>query len=203
MPPRSRTNPLALAVLACLYERPMHPYECAQTLRSRDKHASIRLNYGSLYKVVESLERRGLIRERETVREGRRPEKTIYEITEAGAREFVDWLSDLIAAPAKEYLQFEAALSLLPGLPPEEVLELLSTRLAALEHRGASLRAHLAGMASTGIPRLFAIETEYQLALLTAELDWVHDLVKAIESGELEGLDQWRGWHHTEGQEDE
>ena len=48
-------NPLALAVLTCLYERPMHPYEMAQTLRTRAKHESIRLNYGSLYSVVESL----------------------------------------------------------------------------------------------------------------------------------------------------
>ena len=52
-----RANPLALAVLACLYERPMHPYEVAQTLRSRAKHESIRLNFGSLYGVVEQLEK--------------------------------------------------------------------------------------------------------------------------------------------------
>ncbi len=40
----------------------MHPYEVAQTLRSRAKHESIRLNYGSLYGVVELLERRGFVR---------------------------------------------------------------------------------------------------------------------------------------------
>ena len=43
MPPNNRSNPLALAVLSCLYERPMHPYEVAQTLRHRAKHESIRL----------------------------------------------------------------------------------------------------------------------------------------------------------------
>ena len=36
----------------------MHPYEISQTLRTRAKHKSIRLNYGSLYGVVESLERK-------------------------------------------------------------------------------------------------------------------------------------------------
>src|SRR5438067_936296 len=86
MPTRSRTNPLALAVLACLYERPMHPYEVAQTLRQRAKHESIRLNYGSLYSVVEALDRRGLIRARETLREGRRPERTVYESTDEAQR---------------------------------------------------------------------------------------------------------------------
>ena len=59
MPRNPRANPLALAVLASLYERPMHPYEMSQTLRSRAKHESIKLNYGSLYSVVEGLEARG------------------------------------------------------------------------------------------------------------------------------------------------
>ena len=58
MPSRNRSNPLALAVLSCLYERPMHPYEVAQTLRTRATHESIRLNYGSLYSVVEAMEKK-------------------------------------------------------------------------------------------------------------------------------------------------
>ena len=77
VPRWSRSNPLALAVLVCLYERPMHPYEVAQTLRQRAKHESVRLNYGSLYGVVESLERRGMIRALETVRCGRFPSWTV------------------------------------------------------------------------------------------------------------------------------
>ena len=52
---RRVSNPLALAVLGCLTERPMHPYEISTTLRSRGKEQSIKLNYGSLYSVVESL----------------------------------------------------------------------------------------------------------------------------------------------------
>ena len=68
MPAKNRANPLALAVLVCLAERPMHPYEVATTLRQRQKHESVRLNYGSLYGVVESLEKRGLIEAQETGR---------------------------------------------------------------------------------------------------------------------------------------
>ena len=81
---RRVSNPLALAVLSCLNERPMHPYEISTTLRSRGKEQSIKLNYGSLYSVVESLHKHGLITPRETTREGRRPERTVYEITAAG-----------------------------------------------------------------------------------------------------------------------
>src|ERR1022692_3353651 len=90
---RNRSNPLALAVLICLYERPMHPYEVATTLRQRHKQESVRLNFGSLYAVVASLEKRGLIAAHETMREGRLPERTVYGVTESGKIEAHDWLT--------------------------------------------------------------------------------------------------------------
>src|SRR5271167_1689928 len=130
---RNRSNPLALAVLISLYERPMHPYEVATTLRQRNKHESVRLNYGSLYAVVASLERRGLIAPQETARAGRLPERTVYDLTEAGRIETHDWLTDLIATPVNDYPAFEAALSFLPALPPTDVVGLLAERALRLE----------------------------------------------------------------------
>ena len=70
---RAVSNPLALAVLACLSEAPMHPYEMAATMRERGKENSIKLNYGSLYTVVDNLAKHGLIDAVEARREGRRP----------------------------------------------------------------------------------------------------------------------------------
>src|ERR1700722_16941454 len=102
------SNPLALAVLALLFERPMHPYEMGLILRQRHKEDSIKLRYGSLYTVIELLLKRGMIAARETAREGRRPERTVYEITAAGTEELHDWMADLVGMPAKEYPQFEA-----------------------------------------------------------------------------------------------
>jgi DNA-binding PadR family transcriptional regulator len=201
MPVRStRSNPLALAVLTCLVEKPMHPYEVAQTLRSRAKHESIRLNYGSLYGVVDALEKRQLIRALETVRAGRRPERTIYEITDAGLREMSDWLSELVSTPVKEFLQFEAALSLLPGLPPEEALDSLRQRCESLRIEIALYDGAFTAVTDHGLPRLFAIEGEYTQALRRAELDYVEGLAKDIESGELSGLDEWRSWYAPGGE---
>ncbi|HEX8803198.1 MAG TPA: PadR family transcriptional regulator [Acidimicrobiales bacterium] len=190
-----RTNPLALAVLSCLYERPMHPYEISQTLRTRAKEDSIRLNYGSLYGVVASLERRGLITAVETVREGRRPERTVYDITEAGKVEMTEWLSELLAVPVKEYLQYEAGLSLIGGVTPAEAVGLLRQRVATLEMRLAQLEAVSASALKQGLPRLYLLESEYTAALLRAELDFTAELVRDIESGALAGLDDWRSWY--------
>src|SRR5690242_10782628 len=117
MPKSARpTNPLALAVLALLFERPMHPYEMAATLKHRHKEESIKLRYGSLYAVIEALLKRQNIVAKETSRAGNRPERTVYALTPAGLDELRDWMRDLLRRPAKEFTQFEAALSLLPVL---------------------------------------------------------------------------------------
>ena len=195
MAPRSRSNPLALAVLGCLYERPMHPYEISQTLRLRATDASVRLNFGSLYGVVASLEKRHLIRSVETLRSGKRPPRTVYEITEAGRTEMNEWLSELVAVPVKEYLQFEAGLALIGGLPPDDAVGLLRQRCEALEIRLDQAQAIHEAMAKRGIPRMFAIESEYQAALAQAELAFTRGLVDDIDAGTLGGLDEWRAWH--------
>ena len=102
MPARgSSSNPLALAVLACLHERPMHPYEMAGTLRERGKEHSIKLNYGSLYTVVDNLAKHGLIEAVEARREGRRPERTVYQLTDTGRVKLEAWMSELLSTPVK------------------------------------------------------------------------------------------------------
>src|SRR5919201_2603451 len=102
----------------------MHPYEINTTLRSRGKEQSIKLNYGSRYAVVQSLQKHGLITTRATTREVRRPERTVYEITPAGLEEFEDWLAELLSTPVREFTSLEAGLSLMAGLPQDEVARL-------------------------------------------------------------------------------
>lgn len=172
----------------------MHPYEVAQTLRHRQKHESIRLNYGSLYGVVDGLERRRLVEARETVREGKRPERTVYGITERGIRELVDWMSDLVATPVKEYPQFETALSLLPSLPPDLAAELLAQRVVNLDLILTQKRAAQEAAAAQGLPRLFGLEAEYAIAMLAAERDLTEALAREVADGTLEGIEEWRSW---------
>jgi DNA-binding PadR family transcriptional regulator len=193
---RKVSNPLALAVLALLYERPMHPYEMVSTMRERGKHETVRLRYSSLYSVVGALEREGLIVPRETVREGRRPERTVYGITDAGREEFLTWLRELLREPVKEYTQFAAGLSFLPGLPPEEAVALLKERVRRLEAETTEMRSRLdAAMEEYNLPRLFLVESEHELMLREAELGWVRGLVEDIEAGALGDLSVWRSLH--------
>jgi DNA-binding PadR family transcriptional regulator len=204
------SNPLALAVLALLFERPMHPYEMASTLKARHKHESIKLRYGSLYTVIDALSARALITVRESEREGRRPERTVYALTPSGLDELRDWMRDLLRAPAKDYPQFEAALSLLPVLPPDEAVALLRARALELNAAIWKMEAQLGELAHQNIdavaggdvlppalagrkfPPLFTVESEYHLAMVRAELAFVNDLVRRIVEEGWGPIDVWR-----------
>jgi DNA-binding PadR family transcriptional regulator len=178
---RHFSNPLALAVLVLLYERPMHPYEMAATLRERHKENSIKLNYGSLYTVIEQLLREKLIAVREVLKEGKRPEKTVYDLTPDGETELVDWMRELVSSPAKEYPQFEAALSLLPALPPEEVVTLLDIRIGLIEKTLLRFDEDDRVCREMHLPRLFSLESEYAKALTIAEHEFCKKLVADIK----------------------
>ncbi len=192
---KRRGNPLALAVMACLTERPMHPYEMAATMRTRGQDASIRLNYGSLYGVVETLLKRGLIEEQEVVREGRRPERTVYRITADGRTEVDEWLAELLGTSAKEFPKFEAGLSLMGVLPPERVVDLLDQRVAKLQERLSELDAIVVATTGNGVPRLFLAEMDYERALVDADCAFTEQLARDIESERLDGVAFWKNFH--------
>jgi DNA-binding PadR family transcriptional regulator len=173
-------NPLALAVLSYLTMRPMHPYELSRTLRDNGDARSIKFNHGSLYMVVQQLAKAGFIAEMETSREGQRPERTVYAITDDGRREAREWLSELIAQPEHEYPHFVAALSLIAALPPDQVVPLLRARLEALAGQRAEIQGMIDSSLGQGVPRLFLVEEEYRLALLDAEQAFVERFIAEI-----------------------
>jgi DNA-binding PadR family transcriptional regulator len=192
---RRVSNLLALAVLSCLGERPMHPYEISTTLRSRGKESSIKLNYGSLYSVVEQLVKHELIRPRETTRSGRRPERTIYEITGAGLEELEDWLAELLSTPVREFTSLEAGLSLMPSLAPDEVARNLHLRVEKLRVELGALEASFAVARDLRLPDLLLVESHYRRTMLTAELEFTSSLARDIRSDTLGGTGVWRRMH--------
>jgi DNA-binding PadR family transcriptional regulator len=211
MPSKPRlANPLALAVLALLFERPMHPYEMAATMKERHKEDSIKLRYGSLYTVIDMLLARGLIAAKEISRDGKRPERTVYALTPSGLDELRDWMRELLRDPAKEYPQFEAGLCLLPVLPPDEAVSLLRQRALQLSGTVWQMEAQLAELAQQDLsaltagehlpaplagqkfPPLFAVESEFRLALVKAELAFVNELVRRIVEEGWGPVGMWR-----------
>jgi DNA-binding PadR family transcriptional regulator len=190
-----RTNPLALAVLALLSERPMHPYEMAQTMRERHQEEVIKLNYGSLYTVVESLHKHELITASATQKAGNRPERTVYSVTGAGTAELHDWLRELIAVPAKEYRRFEAGISLVGLLPPRDALTVVEQRETAMGEQIVALATLIEQLKTMGLPQLAWIELDYRMAMLRAERSWLTWFATATRTGTVGGYDHWADHH--------
>jgi DNA-binding PadR family transcriptional regulator len=195
-----QSNPLALAVLVLLFERPMHPYEMAATLRVRNKSGSIKLRYGSLYSVIDGLAAEAMIEVKEIVREGRRPERTIYSLTPNGLERMRAWMRDLLGTPVKEYPQFEAALSLLPAVPPDEAIALLESRGRRLGEICEELRAAIE-VALQHVEALFLVENEYRLNLLESERQFIEALVERMR-GDSDYVRKWKSFHSDSARRD-
>jgi DNA-binding PadR family transcriptional regulator len=185
MPPRPLSTDLtAVTTLGLLAERPRHPYEMQRLIRERGK-TYVKGLPRSMYHAIERLAKAGLVEAGEPTREGRRPERTVYAITEPGREELEAWLTDLLAVPDhNDPVAYSAALSLIAYLPPERAEAALRARLIPLDIELAGSRARMQGMRPI-LPRLFLVEEEYRLVMIEAERAFTTQLVDELERGKL------------------
>jgi DNA-binding PadR family transcriptional regulator len=180
-------SPLALCILELLNERPMHPYELAATMRGRHYDEFVRLNFGSLYHTVDALERDGWIVGTEREKEGGRPERTIYRLTDSGRGVLLKAVGEIVSQPRREYQHFSAGLMFMHHLSAATAAALLEQRAEALQAVITKLSGILDELHATH-GRLALIELEHKIALIEAERAWVQKVAREIESGKLE----WR-----------
>ncbi|GAA1040975.1 PadR family transcriptional regulator [Virgisporangium ochraceum] len=196
--PEPRRSVLALAVLSMLTEEPMHAYRMQQLIRERRKDDIVNVSQrNSVYQTIQRLVRDGLAEVTSTGRADNRPERITYRITDAGRATLRDWLHAMLSTPAREYTEFPAALSFLPNLAPDDALRALTARVERLEGQLAALDAEIAEVGAF-LPRLFAIESEYQQRVVTAELTYVRSLVEDLRTHKIDwpfvdGAPVWSG----------
>lgn len=172
-------TPTAVMLLALLHEDDMHAYEMVRLLRERRADRLIALTHGTIYHTVARLERQGRIAEVGSDREGNRPERTIYALTDAGAADLLTWIRrELVSIDDPD--RFRIALTEAHNLGRDEVLALLAQRRERLSasrdaHRGA--RDHAI---SHGSHPQFLIEVHRQAALLDADISWLDEAVEFI-----------------------
>jgi DNA-binding PadR family transcriptional regulator len=185
-------SPLALAVLALLYEAPMHPYRMQRLIKDRGKDQVINVEQrASLYQTISQLLRAGLIAFWETARQEGFPERTVYKLTDKGRDTALNWLREMLSTPAQEFPEFPAAVSLLPLLIPEDARHQMEIREARLTDRIAFIDEEVQTYA-VSLPRLFLLETEYVRTMLEAELKWIRSVIADLGSGQLTWNQEWR-----------
>ncbi|HSR84328.1 MAG TPA: PadR family transcriptional regulator [Streptosporangiaceae bacterium] len=179
-----RSSPLALAVLSLLHAAPLHPYGMQRLLKQWGKDNVINVGQrANLYKTIRRLDEAGLIMVRQTERDQQYPERTVYELTEAGRAATQRWLTDMLARPRNEFPQFPAALSVIMLLSPPEATAVLEQRAAALRRQLAGLEATLAE--ASFLPPVVLMDDDYQRTMYKAELAWLEGVIADVHSGKL------------------
>jgi DNA-binding PadR family transcriptional regulator len=182
--PLHRLTPLGVMVLALLGEGDMHPYEMIRLMRFRRDDRLVAITNGTVYHTVARLERAGLLAEVGVDREGNRPERTTYTLTDAGSRAVREWVwreLSHIDRPA----EFRIALAEAHNLERQEVIALLMERREAL---AASLGEHAQGRhgaVAKGVPPQYLLELERQEKLLAVDLDWLDTLIQRLQREEF------------------
>jgi DNA-binding PadR family transcriptional regulator len=183
--PTVRPSPLALTVLSLLAYEPLHPYRMQRLMQLWGKDRVVNVGQrANLYKTIKRLHDAGLVAVRQTERDHQYPERTVYELTDAGRDISLVWLTEMLAAPRNEFPEFPAALSFIMLLDPDTARLVLDGRAALLRQSLAGLDADL-GANSPGLPRVTLLETEYLRAVTAAELGWVEGILRDLASGAL------------------
>lgn len=179
MPPRQfARTPLVVAILRLVQERPMHPYELQRVIRDRYLDSVVKLPRGSLYHTIGRLEKAGLLEAVETERPGRRPERTIYRVTELGAERLETSLRELLGTPEwPPYPPFAVGLAFLDSLEPDEARAELERRKVELE---VLMAAYDAVERHAGRTRAELIPHEYLQAMRKAEMAYIEKLIDEL-----------------------
>ena len=185
-----KRSPIALAALAMLYEAPMHPYRMQQLIKERGKDEVINVGQrASLYQTIGRLEREGLISAQKVTRDEKRPERTVYELTDAGRAITLHWMREILSTLAPEFPEFPAAISFLPLLTPKDALRQLELRALALQAEIERLDEQC--RLASAVPRLFLLEMELLRATYATERSWVASVVNDLRSGKLTWSKPW------------
>lgn len=178
-------TPLAVAALALLAEGPTHPYEMYQTLVQRSEDRLVKVRPGSLYHTVDRMAGNGLVRATGTEREGNRPERTTYEITEEGTRALGERVADIIATPVNEFPEFPLGLGEAHNLPLETVIDLLRNRVGLMRADIALLDDGIHRVRAKGLPEKYWLDVRYLRTTAEAEAAALEALIDDLATGAI------------------
>ncbi|MEM3627181.1 MAG: PadR family transcriptional regulator [Candidatus Bathyarchaeia archaeon] len=174
------TRILLLGVLS-LNRKPMHGYEIKKNLKNWAVGEFTDVSYGSIYYNLEEMERDGLV-ESKVVKNSKRPERKLYNITKKGEIEFIALLRKIYFEVENERIlfPFDVGVCFMPVLPKKEVMAALDKRIKFIQQmlkEHYSIRNELKGK----IPFFALSILDHHLLHFEAEKLWLTNLKKEVE----------------------
>lgn len=143
-----------------------------------------KIAFGSIYFALGKLAKESYIEQIAVEQEGRRPSRSVYQITAAGQAEFLRLLRAVWSEVERHYYAIDVGLAFMEALPSEEVEGYLRGRIAQLEGIVQHVAEHRAEQVTRPeVPALAAAVFDHSLAHFQAELDWTRDVLDKVEAG--------------------
>lgn len=167
-------------VLGLLNEQPRYGYEIKTIIDNVLAHISD-VSSGSLYYDINRLVERGLIEEVLVEKVGRRPQRSIYQLTEAGKAQFSDMLPELLFPFQQVYLPLNLALFFFENLNPRERIRRLAMLQERLKLTSGFIRDTVQEVESFA-PRWHILISQHYLRYFRMEMKFVSDMLEALSS---------------------
>jgi DNA-binding PadR family transcriptional regulator len=169
MPPLTNSETALLGLLA---ERPMHPYQIEQEVKFRDMRFWTELSMSSIYKLLRSLEQRGLVLRQNEISDENRLRK-LYSLSTEGRAVLTAKLESILSEPEHVRWQVDIATYNLDLLPENMVAESLRKYTLALQQKIRMYEELLQFLKEAGCPpHRYSVATR-PVYLLRGELQWI------------------------------
>jgi DNA-binding PadR family transcriptional regulator len=158
---------------------PVHGYVVRRTMLARGWANAP----GSIYNSLKTLEREGLVETTGAERDGARPERTLFALTDAGEAEFQRLLRDTLWHSAQPNHPLLSGLAMLPLLPRTELIEIMRHRAAGLRQQAADacqMRTDI--LAGSPIPPHVAESYRLIATQLRSEAEWAEQLADRLST---------------------
>ncbi|WP_343208495.1 PadR family transcriptional regulator [Anaerolentibacter hominis] len=170
-----------LIVLGILKNESLSAYDIQKLVEYRNISRWVKVSTPSIYKKVIQLEEKGYIKSN-PVKEGNKPEKAIYSLTDAGEKEFEKLMFQIAAKPIHIFLDFNAVIVNLTSLAPDRQKQCLSQ----IEDNVKIMKMYLEENISTKenkpeIPETGMAVLQQQYILVQAIETWIASLRETAE----------------------
>ena len=129
--------------------------------------------FGSIYFALAQMTGEGLVEPTGTEKEGNRPSRTVYCITEAGKREFLRLLREGWQKDKLPPDPFRVCLIFFEELPLEETISYLERRAEALQQTMDHISGIFAELSDKGAPWMAHYLWTHDMGLCQQELAWL------------------------------
>lgn len=170
---------------------PQHGYRLKQLLFENAADFA-RIKLPTIYYHLEKMKEKGLVDAYEE-REGNKPERMVYAITDAGKKEFTKLLNTMLNKECEFEFEQDAALYFMEFLETDDVIATFRKQKENLERIILHIKSHQADQLQqmkhasvhAGIQKMAELIFSHHLLHYQAELEWLNNVIKTFNDPAL------------------